>query len=175
VVVRLVPTCRDRRTACWQVRSTGHPILPYHYDGKRRITIGEKRENAIFDDGRKTREHTYSAVLTFDLESTEEISQFTLSDITYEDFVEIVFNGRQVYSDLDRRQYTKTQKCKGCHTINRRQHQYLNFSLLPFLKAGANTLEVTLTAVAHGELYLRIDTRADCCRFWQDVWKESRP
>ena len=86
-----------------------------------------------------------------------------------------MFNGRRVYSDLDRRQYTKTQTCKGCHTINRRQRQHLNFNLLPFLKPGANTLKVNLTAVAHGELYLGIDTEADCCRFWQDVWKAGGP
>lgn len=187
VEIVLRPVCRDKRTECWSVTSSGDSILPYRKRGGR-IRIGRHGENAIEDaacgivDGNvcaikrgRTKENTYRASLTFTINDLREVNRFALKDITYEDFVRIVFNGEVVFSDLDRAQYTKVDQCEGCHTINRRVSQRLDFNLRPFLKEGRNRLDVVLTAVAHGELLLNIHTSASCCRNWQDQWQKFSP
>ncbi len=134
--------------------------------------IGNRKRDYIADRGNPTRVHYYTAALTFRV-SLEDINRFKLVRMEYEDFVEVTFNGVPVFTDLDQAQYNKVKTCGGCHVINRPVSRNLNFDLRPYLREGLNTFRVRLTAVAHGNLWLKLDTDSQCCKQWVDRWSES--
>ncbi len=168
----LAPRCADPSRACMRLTRTDTGILPFHFDGERYIYIGNRGRDSIRDRGHRTTQHFYVAELQF-MAKREEVAWFTLERLEYEDFVEVTFNGVPVFTDLDRRQYAKVKTCGGCHVINRPVSRTLNFDLRPYLKDGLNTFRVRLTAVAHGNLWLKLDTDSRCCLGWDNDWVET--
>lgn len=168
----LTPVCTNVSQSCMQLISTNTGIMPFSFDGSRYMYIGNRGRDSIPDRGNPTRVHYYTAELTFQA-SLEDVKRFVLVDLEYEDFVEITFNGIPVFTDLDQAQYTQVKTCGGCHVINRPVSRTLNFDLRPYLHEGLNTFRARLTAVAHGNLWLRLDTDSSCCKAWVDTWQES--
>ncbi|NKB55053.1 MAG: hypothetical protein GKS00_01845 [Alphaproteobacteria bacterium] len=168
----LAPVCADVNRSCMTLVRTNTGIMPFRYDGTRYMYIGKRARDSIPDRGIPTREHNYTAELQFDV-SLKDVSRFVLDRLEYEDFVEVTFNGVPVFTDLDRRQYRKPHACGGCHVINRPVSRSLGFDLLPYLREGLNSFRVRLNAVAHGNLWLRLDTDSRCCKDWRDRWRET--
>ncbi|GEQ99199.1 hypothetical protein JCM17844_28360 [Iodidimonas gelatinilytica] len=168
----LEPVCTNVSSACMTLVATHTGIMPFSFDGSRYMYIGKRARDSIPDHGNPTREHNYVAELQFDV-NLKDVNRFILERLEYEDFVEITFNGVPVFTDLDRRQYSKPQTCGGCHIINRPVSRNLNFDLRPYLKEGLNIFRARLNAVAHGNLWLKLDTDSRCCKAWDDQWKET--
>jgi hypothetical protein len=168
----LAPFCSNVSPSCMELVSTNTGIMAFSFDGSRYMYIGNRTRDYIADRGNPTRVHYYTAELTFRV-SLEDINRFMLVRMEYEDFVEVTFNGVPVFTDLDQAQYNKVKTCGGCHVINRPVSRNLNFDLRPYLREGLNTFRVRLTAVAHGNLWLKLDTDSQCCKQWIDRWSES--
>ena len=168
----LNPVCTDVSASCMTLVSTNTGILPFSYDGTRYMYIGKHGANSIPAPHHWTRTYYYTAELTFQADR-KDVNRFILEQLNYEDFVEVTFNGTPVFTDLDRAQYTNVSTCGGCHVINRPVRRNLNFDLRPYLKTGLNTFRVRLTAVAHGQLWLKLDTDSRCCKAWSYPWSES--
>jgi len=168
----LAPVCTDVSASCMELVSTDTGIMPFSFDGSRYMYIGKHGANSIPDRRSPTRVNYYTAELTFKADR-DDVHRFMLERLDYEDFVEVTFNDIPVFTDLDRAQYTNVATCGGCHVINRPVSRNLNFDLRPYLKTGLNTFRVRLTAVAHGQLWLKLDTDSRCCKSWSDIWQES--
>jgi len=168
----LVPVCTNVSPSCMELVSTNTGIMAFSFDGSRYMYIGNRTRDYIADRGNPTRIHYYTAELTFRV-SLKDINRFKLVRMEYEDFVEVTFNGVPVFTDLDQAQYNKVKTCGGCHVINRPVSRNLNFDLRPYLREGLNTFRVRLTAVAHGNLWLKLDTDSQCCKAWSDRWTET--
>ncbi len=167
----LTPVCTNDSPSCLKLISANTGIMKFSFDGSRYMYIGNRTRNSIPDRGNPTRIHYYTAELKFQA-NRDDVTRFKLVRMEYEDFVEVTFNGVPVFTDLDRAQYTKVKTCGGCHVINRNVSRDLNFDLRPYLRTGLNTFRVRLTAVAHGNLWLKLDTDSRCCKAWSDRWVE---
>jgi hypothetical protein len=168
----LAPYCSNISPSCMKLVSANTGILEFSFDGSRYMYIGNRARDHIADHGNPTRINYYTAELTFEA-NREDVNRFKLVRMEYEDFVEVTFNGVPVFTDLDQAQYTNVKTCGGCHVINRPVSRDLNFDLRPYLRTGINTFRVRLTAVAHGNLWLKLDTDSRCCKAWSDRWSET--
>lgn len=168
----LTPVCTNASPSCMKLVSTNTGIMKFSFDGSRYMYIGNRTRDYIADRGNPTRVHYYTAELTFEADR-KDVHRFMLERLEYEDFVEVTFNGVPVFTDLDQAQYNKVKTCGGCHVINRPVSRNLNFDLRPYLITGLNVFRVRLTAVAHGNLWLKLDTDSKCCKAWSYPWQES--
>lgn len=114
---------------------------------------------------------------TFEVKNLNNIKEFTLTKVLFDDHLLIKVNGKKVYlgpeDDGDRLEVIEGSR-RGTITtngVNRKVcerstnwHRSPNVDLRPFLKEGENKISITIITAGHGNAQIWIKAVQHCCR-----------
>jgi hypothetical protein len=132
---------------------------------------------------------SYDYYVSFNVVNPENIQYFTLGSINYDDFVLITINGHYIWSGpmggqvLDfaahnvpfgfRRVIIDHSGNHHSAENNTWFHASLNLNLKPYLKSGANTLNIRLIVGGKGGLLFDLHMADRECNHWSETWDEA--
>ena len=128
----------------------------------------------------------YDKTTTFKLKNVDLIKDFTVFNVGFDDYMEILVNGRSVYAGPDGGQnlqivqrtvqsffFHHTElKVNNGHSdqICERNHNWnfpVNIDLKHYLVEGENNIRIRVIVSGHGEGWLKIRAKQNCCSKWQ--------
>ena len=137
----------------------------------------------------------YDKNTTFKLKNINLIKDFTIFNVGFDDYMEIIVNGHSVYAGPDggsNLQVVKRAKKHeffgqvffgkeslvvsnghSDHSCERDTNWNLpaNLNLIPYLKEGENSIRIKVIVSGHGEGWLKIRAKQNCCSKW-DIQRE---
>ena len=144
------------------------------------LTIGTIHDNAW---GGKCQ--LYDRNTKFKIKNLEEIKEFKLSRVGFDDYLWVKMNGKTVYVGPyggDRVEIKRSNGCNGittdgsnCHhcELNTNWEREVNIDLKPYLKEGKNELWMRIAVAGWGEAWMHISAKQYCCDEWEESWDKS--
>jgi hypothetical protein len=108
----------------------------------------------------------YTRTLNFNISDINQIAEFRLSNITYDDLGAVRINGQTVYND------TSGASGKFCERA-RNSGGSPNIDLKPYLKVGTNKVEFILYVAGMGWGEANFLLKQNCCNNPQEIWEET--
>lgn len=157
------------------------------------LTIGTIRDNGWEGKGCQL----YDKNTTFKLKNVHLIKEFTIFNVGFDDYMEIIVNGTSVYAGpddgRDLRVVTKTERKfsikKGFYDVhyqminngssdhpcerNTNWNLQKNIDLKPYLVEGENSIRIRVFVSGWGEGWLKIRAKQNCCSKW-DIQREEK-
>ena len=159
--------------------------LPKQYDSKNN-TIGFGVNQNGTHIGGEGKFFTYT--ISFKVDDIDQIKEFTLLKIAFDDHVRVVLNGKQIFMGPlfgDRLEMVKLKDSKY-HGVkindedklfsiegNTWHVKNLDLDIKPYLNNGRNHINITLAVGGYGGLYLELKTLVNRCKKWHDMKSEK--
>ena len=127
----------------------------------------------------------YDRVTKFQVRNKEEIKEFKIVQVGFDDYLWIKVNGHTIYVGPYNEGYVEPFfGNRYGPRVNTNRGQYLcdleknwNFNvdinLLPYLKEGENEIWMRVIVAGAGEGWMRIIAKQHCCMSWQEQWSEQ--
>jgi hypothetical protein len=129
----------------------------------------------------------YDRVTKFQVRNKEEIREFKIVQVGFDDYLWIKVNGHNVYVGPDggdrleiveqksgwfRHKVVETGN--GRRSCERETNWNFNvdINLLPYLKEGENEIWMRVIVAGAGEGWMRIIAKQHCCMSWQEQWEK---
>ncbi len=157
------------------------------------LTIGTIADNLWKGDGCQL----YDVNTTFKLKNVHFIKEFTIFNVGFDDYMEIIVNGHSVYagpdggSNLQIVRKVEQHKFLG-HIFSEKVHLVVsngnsehpcerqtnwnlneNINLVPYLREGENSIRIRVFVSGAGEGWLKIRAKQNCCSKW-DIQREVK-
>lgn len=107
---------------------------------------------------------TYSKSFNFTIADLSGIKQFTLTQLSYDDFASVKINGVTLFSDIP----ASARSCERSTTFNSSP----NINLIPYLVNGNNQIEIKVLVSGMGQVSADFAVSQKCCEQWQENWQE---
>jgi len=111
---------------------------------------------------------TLTKTMTFTIFDVSQISQFTFTNISYDDYASVKVNGTYLYNDVPA---TIPRGCERGRTWGASP----NINVIPYLVNGNNQIEVRVLVGGMGQVYSSFVVQQKCCTSWQENWGEVCP
>jgi hypothetical protein len=134
----------------------------YHYPI---LTIGSIGDNYWSQWGGTVNGCDYRRSISFDIRNVNDVTLFNLRSLAYDDQMSLAINGTQIFIG-------PYGSISGCREYSRTWTANPNIDLIPYLKNGANTIEIRVLVGGRGEAWLNIEARQRCCNNPREVWTE---
>lgn len=161
--------------------------LPKKFDLNTKDTTFGWRRN-IRDTGGAGKQFDYE--ISFDIESIEDIKEFVLKEIYYDDLIRITVNDKQVVARPFGGTKLELLNIKGSkqHFFQVRiddsnnlysaeqnvwRYETPNIDLKTLLKSGNNKINIRLIVGGGGGLFLTFATKINSCNSWIENWEEQ--
>ena len=127
----------------------------------------------------------YDRVTKFQVRNKEEIKEFKIVQVGFDDYLWIKVNGHTIYVGPYNEGYVEPFfGNRYGPRVNTNRGQYLcdleknwNFNvdinLLPYLKEGENEIWMRVIVAGAGEGWMKIIAKQHCCMSWQEQWSEQ--
>ena len=127
----------------------------------------------------------YDRVTKFQVRNKEEIKEFKIVQVGFDDYLWIKVNGHTIYVGPYNEGYVEPFfGNRYGPRVNTNRGQYLcdleknwNFNvdinLLPYLKEGENEIWIRVIVAGAGEGWMKIIAKQHCCMSWQEQWSEQ--
>ena len=129
----------------------------------------------------------YDRVTKFQVRNKEEIKEFKIVQVGFDDYLWIKVNGHTVYVGPDggnRLEIVQTggffnfkviETGNGRRSCERETNWNFNvdINLLPYLKEGENEIWIRVIVAGAGEGWMKIIAKQHCCMSWQEQWSEQ--
>lgn len=132
----------------------------------------------------------YSRNTTFDVKDINMIREFRITQVGFDDYLQIKVNGSQVYNgpkggwklEIARERGFWGQKqidtgngIYSCELVTNWSFN-VNIDIKPYLRVGRNTIETKVFVAGHGEGWMKIKASQYCCNRWEgDRWESDCP
>ena len=129
----------------------------------------------------------YDRVTKFQVRNKEEIKEFKIVQVGFDDYLWIKVNGHTVYVGPDGGDrleivqkggffnFKVVETGNGRHSCERNTNWNFNvdINLLPYLKEGENEIWIRVIVAGAGEGWMKIIAKQHCCMSWQEQWSEQ--
>ena len=129
----------------------------------------------------------YDRVTKFQVRNKEEIKEFKIAQVGFDDYLWIKVNGHTVYVGPDGGDrleifqkggffnFKVVETGNGRHSCERNTNWNFNvdINLLPYLKEGENEIWIRVIVAGAGEGWMKIIAKQHCCMSWQEQWSEQ--
>jgi hypothetical protein len=117
----------------------------------------------------------YDKTTTFKVKNIHLIKDFTLFNVGFDDYMEILVNGNSVYAGPDggknlqivRNSYVNNGISDQWCERNTNWNFGVNIDLKPYLKEGENNIRIRVIVSGAGEGWLKIRAKQNCCSSFQ--------
>jgi len=168
--------CTSSGTKSLKVTPIGIQVNP---DGNGGMWVGWPACNSHFGGWGKI----YHYAVKFDIENPDNVTEFSLRDLSYDDYVLFRINGNHVWSgpvgghrlELHGHTVIVDDGGRGYGAERNRWNVHHDFylNLKPHLKKGENVLNITLVVGGYGSVIFYLKATEKSCDRWQEEWNEK--
>ena len=126
----------------------------------------------------------YDRVTKFQVRNKEEIKEFKIAQVGFDDYLWIKVNGHTIYVGPYNEGYVEpffgnrygprvnTNRGQYLCDLERNWNFNVDINLLPYLKEGENEIWIRVIVAGAGEGWMRIIAKQHCCMSWQEQWEK---
>jgi len=127
----------------------------------------------------------YDRVTKFQVRNKEEIKEFKIVQVGFDDYLWIKVNGHTIYVGPYNEGYVEpffgnrygprvnTNRGQYLCDLERNWNFNVDINLLPYLKEGENEIWMRVIVAGAGEGWMKIIAKQHCCMSWQEQWSEQ--